>query len=116
MLVVDDESLNVEMLKRALENEGHHATGAGSAEAAAAALSAGSYDFVLLDHVLPGATGMQSIGRLRGLTTSPIYIMSGYSDDDTRRDALLLGASGFLGKPIEINDLFRILKELPERP
>lgn len=116
VLVVDDDRTNVEILLRSLASQGHHGTGAASAEEAAAALSTGSYDFVLLDHVMPGSTGMQSLGRLRALTPAPIYIMSGYSDDDTRDDALLLGAAGFLPKPFEIAELFAVLDALPVRP
>lgn len=113
--MVDDEPLNVEIITRSLAGKGHQGIGAGSADAAASALEAGVCDLVLLDHVLPGATGMQSIGRLRGLTTSPIYIMSGYSDDDTRQDALLLGATGFLAKPLDMSAVFAVIDALPER-
>ncbi len=113
--MVDDEPLNVEVIIRSLAGKGHEGVGAGSAEAAAAALEKGICDLVLLDHVLPGATGMQSIGRLRGLTKSPIYIMSGYSDDDTRKDAMLLGATGFMPKPLDTPALFAVIDALPER-
>ena len=113
MLVVDDEPGSVEMLVRALETAGHTGTGAGSADAAAAALAAGAYDLVLLDHILPGATGMQALGTLRAATKAPIYLMSGYSDDDTSRDALLLGAAGFLGKPFPVAELLAIIDALP---
>lgn len=113
--MVDDEPLNVEIIMRSLATKGHQGVGAGSAEAAATALGQGLCDLVLLDHVLPGETGMQSIGRLRGLTKAPIYIMSGFSDDDTRQDAMLLGASGFLAKPLDMAALFAAIDALPER-
>ena len=114
VLVVDDERPLVEVLVRFLEQKGQRATGVGTAEAAAAALSSGAYDLVLMDNVLPGATGMQSLPRLRALTKAPIYVMSGYTDDDTRKDALLLGATGFLPKPLEVSELLAILAALPE--
>jgi two-component system OmpR family response regulator len=114
VLVVDDERPLVEVLTRFLEQKGQRVTGVGSAEAAEAALSAGAYDLVLLDNVLPGATGMQALGRLRVLTKAPIYVMSGYTDDDVRKDALLLGATGFLPKPLETADLLALLEALPE--
>lgn len=116
VLVVDDERVNIEILLRCLAQKGHSGVGAESAEEAARALSAEAFDLVLLDHVLPGQTGMQALPRLRSLTPAPIHIMSGYSDDDTRRDAELLGASGFLPKPIELEVLTALLDALPERP
>ena len=116
MLVVDDDPASLEILARMLERKGHRSSGAASAEAAAAALSRAAYDLVLLDHVLPGTTGMQSLGRLRALTKAPIHVMSGYSGDDTRQDALLLGAAGFLPKPLDFDALAAVLDALPERP
>lgn len=116
VLVVDDERFNIEILLRALKPRGHRGSGVESAEAAASALSASTYDIVLLDHVLPGVTGMQSLRRLGALTKAPIYIMSGYTGDDTRADALLLGAAGFLEKPLDMAGLFSILEALPEKP
>jgi DNA-binding response OmpR family regulator len=56
---------------------------------------------------------MQSLGRLRALTRAPIHLMSG--DDDVRRDALLLGATGFLKKPFDIHAIFALIDALPER-
>lgn len=116
VLLVDDEKTNVEVLSRALELKGHASAGAGSADAAAAALSSGVFDLVLLDNVLPGATGMQSLGRLRALTKAPIHIMSGSSDEETRKDSLLLGAAGFLPKPLDLAAIFAVIDALPERP
>jgi len=116
ILVVDDERPNIEILLRCLAQRGHAVVGAESAEDAAKRLSEGTFDLVLLDHVLPGVTGMQSLPRLKALTRAPIYIMSGYSDDETRRDAELLGAAGFFGKPIELEALFALLASLPARP
>lgn len=116
VLVVDDERSNIEILLRCLAQKAHTGFGAESAEEAARALAGGDFDLVLLDHVLPGVTGMQALPRLKSLTRAPIHVMSGYSDDDTRRDALILGAAGFLPKPVELEALFALLDALPERP
>lgn len=115
MLVVDDEPSIVEVVVRFLEQQGHHGKGAESAEEAESALTSGAYDLVLLDHVLPGITGMQALGKLRALTKGPIYIMSGYTGDDTRTDVLLLGATGFLPKPLAMAELMAVITALPER-
>jgi DNA-binding response OmpR family regulator len=114
ILVVDDETGVYEILARAFAAKGHSCAHAESAEAAEKALEGGSFDLVLLDHVLPGATGMQSLQRLRALTKAPIHLMSGYTGDDTRDDALLLGAAGFIPKPLELAGLFALVDALPE--
>ena len=115
VLIVDDEPAIIEVLLRALAVKGHVARTVDNAEDAAGVLAESPCDLVLLDHVLPGATGMQSLGRLRALTRAPIYLMSGHSDDDTRADALLLGATGFLAKPFDVQEIYALIDALPER-
>jgi DNA-binding response OmpR family regulator len=96
-----------------MEASGHRADGAGSAEAAADALRRGTYDFVLLDVVLPGRTGLQALAELRTLTPAPIHVMSGMNDDEMRKDALLLGATGFFGKPLDLAAILAAIAALP---
>lgn len=115
ILLVDDEPLLTEVLSRAFAAKGHRADAANDAEAAERALGEADYDLVLLDQVLPGATGMQSLGPLRARTKAPIHLMSGCSDDDTRRDAELLGASGFVPKPVDVRLVLALVDALPER-
>jgi DNA-binding response OmpR family regulator len=116
LLVVDDERSSVEIIRRYLEAKGHRVTGAGSAEEAAVALRAGRFDFVLLDIVLPGQTGLQALAEFRSLTAAPIHIMSGDGDDEARRDAALLGAAGFFPKPLDLAEVAAALEALPGRP
>lgn len=111
---MDDERALTEALGRLLSARGHEVRFAVDAESAVQALRNAPCDFVLLDHVLPGETGMQALPRLRRLTKAPIHVMSGYTDDDTRRDALLLGADGFVPKPVEPAALLKAIADLPE--
>lgn len=114
VLIVDDEALGREMLANFLERLGHRPTGAGDAEKAAAALAAGRFDLVLLDHVLPGITGLEALRRLLKLTEAPIYLMSGFTGEELREDARLIGACGFLSKPLDLKAIEGILAALPE--
>jgi|GEM_PF-2339959 len=114
ILAVDDEPMNVEILARYLQSKGHRVAGAADAEEALAALRAGSFDLVLVDVVLPGRTGLEVLPELAQLTQAPIHIMSGSNDDDTRRDALMLGAAGFLPKPIDLEALTTLVADLPD--
>ena len=115
ILVVEDDHASVEMLIRLFKSAGHETIAAETAEQGFEAASKGVYDIVLLDQVLPGATGMQSLRQLRSLTRAPIYLMSGYTAEDTRVDAELLGARGFLPKPLDVAEILKIIAELPER-
>lgn len=112
VLIVDDERSTVDILSRYLGLKGHRARGAGSAEEAVAALRGEAFDLVLLDVVLPGRTGLQALAEMRTLTAAPIHVMSGQTDDDSRRDALLLGAAGFLGKPLDLAEVAAAIDSL----
>jgi DNA-binding response OmpR family regulator len=114
ILAVDDEPMNLEVLSRYLEAKGHSVTGAGDSDAAVAALRGGRFDLLLVDLVLPGRTGLQALPDFFALTSAPVHIMSGQNDEETRRDALLLGAAGFLPKPIDLAALCALIEELPE--
>ena len=115
ILVVDDEKNSVEILSRYFTMKGHRVVGAGSAEEAEEHLDRGIFDFVLLDIVLPGRTGLQALASFRKRTKAPIHIMSGDGDEEARRDALLLGAAGFFGKPLDLNEITAKIDALPDR-
>ncbi|NNN05173.1 MAG: response regulator [Elusimicrobia bacterium] len=114
ILAVDDEPANVEILARYLASKGHVVTGAGDGEQALAAMKERSFDLVLLDLVLPGRTGLEIMAEILSLTRAPVVAMSGQSDDDTRHDAMLLGATGFLPKPLDLTALCALIDALPE--
>jgi DNA-binding response OmpR family regulator len=115
ILAVDDEPMNLEILARYLEGKGHTVAGAGDCDEALAALRAGRFDLILLDLVLPGRTGLQGLPEFAALTRAPIHIMTGHSDPETRKDSLLLGAAGFLGKPLDLAAVCALIDALPER-
>lgn len=115
ILVVDDEAVNIEIIARMLEPHGHAVTGAGSAEEALEVLRGSTFDLIILDLVLPGKTGMQALSEMKTLTDAPIHLMSGQTDPDTRRDALLLGAAAFQPKPLDLKALLAAVAALPPR-
>ena len=105
VLIVDDERLNVEVLGRFLTGAGYDVFSAGSAEEALALAEKEQLDAILLDNVLPGMTGLQAIAGLMKRSKAAIILMTGDDGQSTREDALLLGARGFLGKPIDFKQL-----------
>ena len=110
---MDDEPPALEILRRILTARGHAVTGAGGAEEALELLKGATFDIVLLDLVLPKMTGLQALAPMKALTKAPIHLMSGQTDDDTRDDALLLGAAGFLPKPLDLKGLQALIDALP---
>jgi DNA-binding response OmpR family regulator len=115
ILMVDDEKPSVEILTRYFALKGHRVTGAGSAEAADVLLRRERFDLVLLDIVLPGRSGLQSLADFRKLTNAPLHVMSGDGDEEARKSALLLGAAGFFPKPLDLAEISAVIDALPER-
>jgi DNA-binding response OmpR family regulator len=113
VLIVEDEIQSREIMTRYLEVKGHRVSTAASAEEALVAANDTSFDFILMDVVLPGRCGLQVIPELRRLTTAPIIMMSGQSEEDVLPDAKILGANGFLPKPIDLSKMNALL-ENPE--
>jgi len=116
VLIVDDERPTVDILSRFLTSRGHAAVGAFSAEEALKTLASEPFDLILLDLVLPGITGFQALPGMLKLTKSPIHLMSGQTDSDTHKDAMALGASGFLPKPLDLKAVQGLLEALPPGP
>ncbi len=113
ILLVDDDRDSSELVARVLDSRGHRTTLAGSAEEGADALARGRFDFVLLDVVLPGKTGLQALASFTALTRAPIHMMSGQSADDVLPDARLLGAAGFFQKPLDLDAVLAAVAALP---
>lgn len=101
LLVVEDDSDVVLVLRRILERAGHAVSHAASAEAGLAALKAGAFDAVLLDNGLPGAMGITALPELVAATSAPIVMMTGHPNEDVEKDAMLLGAKALVGKPFD---------------
>jgi CheY-like chemotaxis protein len=65
-------------------------------------------DVILMDVSMPGEDG---ISFCRNLKTSqdtasiPVLILTAFSDGNTFNDAMLFGASGFIAKPFELNEV-----------
>jgi DNA-binding NtrC family response regulator len=70
-------------------------------------------DLIISDIRMPGLTGMQLLEcvRNRGWST-PVVLISAFGDDDTRRQAQALGATAFLGKPIDMNELQTVIQRV----
>ncbi|HEV7401822.1 MAG TPA: response regulator [Chthoniobacteraceae bacterium] len=103
ILVVDDESLNREVLCRRLEREGCRPTGVDSGSAALALLRAEAYDAILLDMLMPEMSGLEVLQTLKAddrLRFIPVVMLSAHTEVDRVARCLELGAEDYLPKPI----------------
>ncbi len=106
ILIVEDDSLIADAIRRALELDKHAADIVGSAEQARAALQAESFDLVVLDIGLPDENGMQLLkGMRRAGQNMPVLILTARDGINDRVSALDTGADDYLTKPFEVPEL-----------
>jgi DNA-binding response OmpR family regulator len=110
MLVVDDEREIVRMLAEFLRSRGHRVAGAHSGAEAVAYFRRRPFDVVLLDILMPGMDGNETLRRLKALDPGAVVIMiSGTADEKTAEESLLLGAYDYIRKPFDFGNLEAVL-------
>jgi DNA-binding NtrC family response regulator len=106
------------VLRELLRRSGYRVTTAASAEEAIDLMRKRSFDLVLTDKNLPGASGLEVLRVARGLDPPPAVVMiTGYSSYDSAVEALDIGAQDYIEKPIrDVEALrFRIRRALSRR-
>ena len=114
ILIVDDNFNNAEMMAIVISFLGHEPIIAFSGKQAIAVISSEHVDFVLLDYMMPGLNGIDTLREIRSLNNGwsfPVYLYSGIQSTNINEKAKSEGASGVLQKPISINNLDKLLRE-----
>jgi CheY-like chemotaxis protein len=116
VLVVDDEPIVRKSCRLVLEAAGWQVLEAGSAGEAVAQLGSAAPRLLIVDLKMPVEDGTRLIARLRSMgIRTPAVLMSGYSTEETARDALRLGALAFLGKPFTPDELTETIQQVLNR-
>jgi len=116
VLIVEDDPLVGDAVRRALESHGYAVDLVASAEAAGSALQAESFDLAVVDIGLPRASGLQLVRaqRRRG-AMMPLLILTARDGLDDRVTALDLGADDYLTKPFQVPELVARCRALIRR-
>lgn len=105
LLLVDDDVELTRLLTELLTHEGFaieaQATGAGAAERAVS----GGYDLVVLDVMLPDATGFEILKDIRRRSALPVILLTARGDDVDRIVGLEIGADDYVPKPFNTREL-----------
>lgn len=120
ILLVDDERHLRDMAKRLLEGLGYCVVLAGSGEEAEAYYrdNHAQVDLVILDVVMAGLSGAETLERLKEINRGVrVLVSSGHSRDGEPRDLLHRGVCGFIQKPYGIDEVsVAIQKALAQNP
>ena len=106
ILVVEDDALVADAIRRGLGEAGYAVDHVDSAERAGTALGTESFDLAVVDIGLPGADGLTLLQRMRrGGTAVPVLILTARDALADRVSALDLGADDYLVKPFALPEL-----------
>lgn len=121
ILVVDDNTDCRDMLKMLLELDGYQVTTAEDGYVAMELMSQQVFDVALVDIGLPGMDGYELATQIRSAVAirSPhLVALTGYGRPEDRQSALAAGFDAHLVKPLDPNELARVLadRRCPEEP
>lgn len=108
ILVVEDNPLNLKLIRDVLRFQGHEVITAGSGEEGVALATGSPPDLVLMDLQLPGIGGYEALRLLRGDPRSrdvPVVAVTAFAMKDDRERAIAAGFDGYIAKPISITAL-----------
>ena len=114
VLVIDDEEPVRQVASEILGYLGYSVLTAGSGEDGVKRVREGMRpDVVLLDVIMPGMNGFQTLRKLREIEPDlPILICTGYSDRKAAESLVTEGADGFVNKPYDIETLAKQIAKL----
>ncbi|MEE7478782.1 DNA-binding response regulator [Methylobacterium hispanicum] len=98
LLVEDDDGMRM-LVTRVLRESGYRVTGCRSGAEMWPILIAGAVDLVLLDVMLPGASGLDLLKALRAKGSVPVIMLSARNEEADRVLGLELGADDYVAKP-----------------
>jgi len=115
ILVVDDNQMNLLVAKKLLEATGVQITEAMSGIQTLEMTEKEAYDLILLDHMMPGIDGIETLKRLRASDTgkcknTPVIALTANVFSGVRDMYLSEGFSDYLGKPINGKQLEEMLR------
>ena len=104
LLLVDDDAMNRDALARRLSRSGYKVLTADSGVAALRMIRENRIDAVLLDVMMPGLSGLETLRQLRqfrSVADLPVIMVTAKDESDDVVEALDLGANDYVTKPID---------------
>ncbi len=115
ILIVEDEASQREMLGDFLLKEGHQVLTAASGEEALELLRNQAFDLLLIDFRMPGMNGLEFLQQAKWLDPEiDAVLMTAFGTIDAAVAAMKAGARDYLTKPVDLEELLLIIKQIGE--
>ena len=106
MLIVDDDEIYRNRLARAFVDRGYDVRTAQDFDTALATASSDSPEYAVVDLKMPGKSGLELVKALSQIDPSTkTVVLTGYGSIATAIDAVRLGATYYLSKPADADDI-----------
>jgi DNA-binding NtrC family response regulator len=101
VLVVDDDAVVGRSFDRVLSDKGYQVSTVNSGEEAMHSIEEKNFDVVFTDIKMPGMDGLEVTERIKARCPwTPVVVITGYGTSENEAKASVLGASGFVRKPL----------------
>ena len=112
ILVVDDNLINLELMKRIIDKSGHVSSGADSGEAALRLLEGDAFDLIIMDLQMPVMDGLETSAAIRGRNIiTPIIAVSATTIERCAEKCSAAGIDAFVQKPVGFQSLKDIIQK-----
>ena len=112
ILIVDDQEEILDSLGAILADEGHELIKARDGQEALHIVQSDSPDVVFLDIWIPGIDGMQTLKAIKRIDPRcSVIMMSGHGTIETAVKAIKLGATDYLEKPLNLEDVLHLVQK-----
>ncbi|MGE5336571.1 MAG: response regulator [Gemmatimonadota bacterium] len=116
ILIAEDDPVLADGLSRSLRAGGYAVDVVGNGEAADSALSAQTFDLLILDIGLPRLSGLEVLRRMRARQVrTPVLILTAADSVEQRVKGLDLGADDYMAKPFALSELEARVRALTRR-
>ena len=127
VLVIDDDEVVGRSFDRVLSNKGYDVSTVLNGKDALSNIEENNYDVVFTDIKMPGMDGLEVTERIKARCPwTPVVVITGYGTQDNEEKASVLGANGFVRKPLTpemiesitlkaVNDSVKAKKPAPEQ-
>lgn len=115
ILIIDDDQELGAMLKEFLAPDHFALTACHSGEDGLRALQDSDYELLILDIMLPGASGIEVLKQLRQSSDIPVIMLTARGDDVERILGLEFGADDYITKPFNPRELLARIKAILRR-
>ncbi len=115
ILIVDDEPDNLEILEGRLTRRNHRVITADGGVKALKLLEEVEPDLVLLDVMMPGMNGFETLARMKEMRKGvfmPIILVTSQDDKESRIKGLDAGADDYVTKPVDMDELMARIRAM----